>query len=84
VSDGKGRVAVAVLVDFQKVRDDDQEVEYIFGYPEMDRHLVIDKQTLKGRSPDGPEDRSYAAVFVKIIRYHRSAERWPEKGSYAA
>ncbi|MBM0239328.1 hypothetical protein JNW88_23250 [Micromonospora sp. ATA32] len=75
---------MAILLDFEKVREDRQKVEYIFGYPAMDRRLVIQKATGQGRPMDGQEDGNYAAVFVKILRFHRSEARWPLKGSYAA
>lgn len=75
---------MAILLDFELVREDRQEVEYTFGYPTMDRRLVIRKDTGQGRPIDGREDGNYAAVFVKILRFHRSEARWPRKGSYAA
>lgn len=75
---------MAILIDFRKVREDKQEVEYTFGWPEMDRRLVIEKESGEGRPLDGTADRNYAAVFVKILRFHRSEARWPERGSYAA
>lgn len=75
---------MAILVDFKKVREDEREVEYIFGYPKMDRHLVIQKESQQGSPVDGNQDRNYAAVFVKILRFHRSEMAWPEQGTYAA
>lgn len=76
---------MAVLLDFVKVREDSQEVEYRFGPPEqMTRRLVIAKATGEGHSVDSDQDSRSAAVFVKILRYQEQTGRWPEKGSYAA
>ena len=76
---------MAILLDFRKVREDTREVEYIFGFPEtMDRRLVIAKDSHEGSPLDGNKDSRYAAVFVKILRYYRQQETWPEMGSYAA
>lgn len=75
---------MAILLDFRKVREDKQQVEYIFGYPEMDRRLVIEKVSQEGRPLDGNKDHDYWAVFVKIGRLHRSESIWPERGMYAA
>jgi len=75
---------MAKLLDFQKIREDSKEVEYIFGYPEMNRHLVVQKASKEGTPLDGSRDPDFAAVFVKIRRYYTNLETWPEKGSYAA
>ncbi|WP_345625901.1 hypothetical protein [Rugosimonospora acidiphila] len=75
---------MAILLDFEKVRDDGREVEYVFGYPELNRRLVILKDSQQGRALDGNEDRDYAAVLVKLLRIRRSRGTWPVKGSYAA
>jgi hypothetical protein len=75
---------MAILLDFEKVREDSQEVEYIFGYPEMDRRLVIDKTSQEGRPADGTRDRDFSAILVKILKGHQTLTRWPEKGTYAA
>jgi hypothetical protein len=75
---------VAILVDFQKVREDKQEVEYIYGYPEMDHRLVITKETREGRPLAEEKDRNFAPVYVKIIRQYASEGHWPERGMYAA
>lgn len=75
---------MAILVDFEKVREDQREVEYIFGYPEMDRRLVIEKGSQTGTSLDGNEDHRYWAVLNKVVRLFRSQATWPERGVYAA
>jgi len=75
---------MAILLDFEKVREDSREVEYIFGYPEMDRRLVITKETREGRPEDGTRDHAFTAILVKILKGHQALTRWPEKGTYAA
>ncbi|MEU4678431.1 hypothetical protein [Micromonospora sp. NPDC023737] len=69
---------------FELVRDDDQEVEHRFGYPTMNRRLVIEKATGEGRPDDDRDDKACRAVFVKITRFHRSEACWPRRGTYAA
>lgn len=75
---------MAILVYFEKIREDNQEVEYLFGYPEKDRRLVIDKESQEGRSLDGKQDLYYRKAFVKIVMAHREIASWPKMGSYAA
>ena len=75
---------MAILVYFELVRDDDGEVEYRFGYPAMDRRLVIQKDTGEGEPSDGEIDKACRAVFVKITRFHQREARWPRTGGYAA
>lgn len=76
---------MAVLIDFQKVREDQREVEYMFGFAEnMDRRLVIQKETQEGQPLDGDRNWAFGAVLVKIVRYHRTKATWPERGVYAA
>ncbi|MCI4065037.1 hypothetical protein MRQ36_21715 [Micromonospora sp. R77] len=75
---------MAILVDFRKTRETETQVEYRFGHPEMDRLLVIEKSTLAGTPSDGTVDRTYAAVFTKILRLRRERESWPAGGTYAA
>ncbi|MBX6354290.1 MAG: hypothetical protein IRZ05_00370, partial [Micromonosporaceae bacterium] len=73
-----------ILVDFQKVREDKQEVEYIFGYPEMNHRLVISKESQQGRSLDTEQDRNFGAVVWKVLKLYRSQGSWPDRGTYAA
>jgi hypothetical protein len=75
---------MAILVDFQKTREDERQVEYRFGYPEMDRLLVIEKASLAGSPVDGAVNGTYEAVFAKILRLRREREIWPPGGTYAA
>ncbi|MDT3445208.1 MULTISPECIES: hypothetical protein [unclassified Pseudofrankia] len=75
---------MAILVDFQKTREDSARVEYRFGHPELDRLLVIEKSTREGTPADGTVDRTYAAALTKILRLQRERETWPTGGTYAA
>ena len=75
---------MAILVDFRKTREDEKQVEYRFGHPEMDRILVIEKASLAGSPVDGAADRTYGAVLTKILRLRRERETWPLGGTYAA
>jgi hypothetical protein len=75
---------MSILVDFKKVREDSQEIEYIFGFPTMDRRLVIQKDSRHGRPLDGKEDLPYRKAFVKIVRTRLSERKWPDLGGYAA
>lgn len=75
---------MAILVDFEKVREGTQEVEYAFGFPEMNRRLVIRTDSQEGRPLDGNENLLYQKAFGQIIRSRISEGTWPERGSYAA
>jgi hypothetical protein len=75
---------MAVILDFDKVREDDVHVEYRFGYPEMNRRLTITKESGESRPSDGDHDRDHAAVAAKILRLRRTGRSWPERGSYMA
>ena len=75
---------MAILLDFEMVREDPEEIEYSFGYPTKDRRLVIDKVSREARPLDRNEDHDFWAVRWKILREHRETAAWPEKGAYAA
>jgi hypothetical protein len=75
---------VAVLIYFKKAREDHATVEYTFGYPDMNRSLVIEKQTQEAQPSDGDPDHTFAAVAFKILTARRADQDWPEAGSYAA
>jgi hypothetical protein len=75
---------MAILLDFEKVREDSREVEHRFGHPTTCRHLVIDKASQEGRPVDGTANHSHMAVVVKILRLWRERTTWPEWGTYAA
>ena len=75
---------MAVLIDVRQVREDEREVEYVFGYPKTDRRMVIRKETGQASAVDGNEDGDFAAVFVKLLRFWRREGVWPETGSYTA
>jgi hypothetical protein len=75
---------VAVIVDFQKVRENSQEVEYRFGFPKMNRRMVIRKETQQAAPSNGLENRQYVRALGKILRFHRQESTWPETGTFAA
>lgn len=75
---------MAILVDFQMVREDDREVEYLFGYPKMDRRLVIEKGSQVGTPLDGKDNLTYQKAYAGILRTKLREGAWPEKGGYAA
>lgn len=75
---------MATIVDFQKVREDSREVEYIFGFPEMNRHMVIRKETQQATPADGLENPQYARALGKILLTYRQRSTWPNEGMYAA
>lgn len=82
---GDGSSLMAILIDFQKVREDSQEVEYIFGWAEeMDRRLVIRKASLESTPEDGKTDGQYSRALRKIMAYFETEASWPDKGSYSA
>jgi hypothetical protein len=51
---------MTVLVDFQKVWEDPRKV----GFPEINRHLVVEKASQQSRPLGGHQSK---AVFVKIV-----------------
>jgi hypothetical protein len=75
---------MAILVDFEKIREDKQEVEYAFGFPEMNRRMVIRKESQEGRPLDGKVDLLFRRAYAKIVRTQLDSGEWPEIGSYAA
>jgi hypothetical protein len=75
---------MAILVDYEKVREDETSVEYRFGHPTMDQRLVIDKGTLEGNPVDGTSTPAYGAVLWKVIKTFRANGTWPPAGVYAA
>lgn len=75
---------MAIIVDYQKVREESQEVEYIFGYPTMDRRMVIQTATREGTPLDGNRDLLFRRAYVKIVRTHMAENAWPDRGTYAA
>jgi hypothetical protein len=79
-------VTVAIVIDFRKVREDSREVEYRFGPAEqMDRYLVIDKESREGRPAAGTaRDGYYTRVVSKILTYAQTRQSWPETGTYMA
>jgi hypothetical protein len=75
---------LAILVYFEQVRDDELEVEYRFGFPTLDRRLVIRKDTGEGTPAEGERDKACRDVFVKITRHREKEGRWPMRGGHQA
>jgi hypothetical protein len=75
---------MAILVHFQKAREDARQVTYHFGYPGRDRVLVIEKASLAGSPVDEMVDHTYEAVVAKIPRMRRERETWPPGGTNTA
>lgn len=71
---------MAVLQRFRKVWETDQDVEYLFGYPELDRQLTISKVDRTHRVADGREDHALRAVLRRIMARAADETTWPEGG----
>jgi hypothetical protein len=71
---------MAILQEYEKLRETDQEVEYAYGYPEKDRRLVIDKIEGTYTVADGREDYATRAVIRGIVRRWRAESTWPTGG----
>jgi hypothetical protein len=71
---------MAIVQRYRKVRETDEEVEYTYGFPEMDRRLTIDKASGDVTVGDGREDYGTRAVIRGIgLRYH-TENAWPNGG----
>ncbi|MCW6006540.1 hypothetical protein K1W54_18435 [Micromonospora sp. CPCC 205371] len=75
---------MGILVDFRKVREDNQTVEYLFGYPEMDRRLVVQKDSQTGRPLDGETNGQYSHALMGILKRHHRDRAWPDRGTWAS
>jgi len=76
---------MAILVDFEKVRENSLEVEYAFGMGEwMDRRLLIDKQSQQASPADGNRDKSFSVAYGKILQGRQRLGQWPTRGAYQA
>lgn len=75
---------MAIIVDYKKVREDSREVEYIFGFPEMNRRMVIRKDMQRGIPADGLENSQFGRALGKILLTYRQDSIWPDEGMYAA
>jgi hypothetical protein len=71
---------MAILQRYRKVRETDQEVEYIFGDPEMDRSLTIHKVERTYKVADGREDHATRAVLRGILNRATTENSWPGGG----
>ncbi|MGH3681957.1 MAG: hypothetical protein ACRDT2_17110 [Natronosporangium sp.] len=76
---------MAILLDFRKVREDQQVVEYIFGDSgNLERRLVVEKESQQARPLDGKADKDYTKIYLKILQFYQREASWPETGSYSA
>jgi len=71
---------MAIVQRFLKIRETEQEVEYTYGFPEMDRFLTIQKGSGEFTVADGREDHATWAVFWGIMRRQRAESTWPSGG----
>jgi hypothetical protein len=75
---------MAILQRFRKVTETDREVEYAFGFPEMDRQLTIDKVDRSFRVADGSEDHASRAVLTRVTARAATEGAWPDGGAVQA
>jgi hypothetical protein len=76
---------MAILVEFELVREDEEQVEYTFGQDgRLDRRLVIDKRNEQARPADDRRDISYSGALRKIFEGRQRLGRWPQRGVYTA
>lgn len=71
---------MAIVQRYRKVRETEQEVEYTYGFPEMDRFLTIRKDSGEFTVADGREDHATWAVLRGIVRHWRAESSWPSGG----
>jgi hypothetical protein len=75
---------MAILQRFRKVSETETEVEYAFGFPEMDRQLTIDKVDRSFRVADGAADHASRAVLVRVTARATAEGAWPGGGAIQA
>ena len=77
---------MAILVFYDRSREDRTEVEYRFGTTEehLDRLLTIDKRTRQFRDQDDRTQGITGAVAAKIFGRYRTEGTWPERGMIQA
>jgi hypothetical protein len=71
---------MAILQRFRKAAETDQEVHYLFGYPEPDRQLTINKLDRTYRVADQREDHASRAVVSRILAREADEKSWPVGG----
>ncbi|WP_280255337.1 hypothetical protein [Nocardia wallacei] len=73
---------MALMVFYNQIRDDQNEVEYLFGATEkhLDRRLIIDKQTRQIRDPDNKGDGLPMETAGHIFHRFRKEGTWPTRG----
>ena len=75
---------MAILQRFRKIRETEQEVEYQFGFPEMDRQLTIDKAERTFKVADGTADHATRAVLTRVTARAAAEGAWPGGGAVQA
>ncbi|MFI6046442.1 hypothetical protein ACIA8C_32820 [Nocardia sp. NPDC051321] len=76
---------MALLIYYNQIRNDPNEVEYQFGdlRDALDRNLIIDKTNESVRT-DQPEDGIFRAVCARIMIRAHTAQVWPQNGVIAS
>jgi hypothetical protein len=71
---------MAILQRFRKAEETDHEVHYLFGDPELDRRLTINKLDRTYRVADQREDYAFRAVARRILVREADEKTWPAGG----
>lgn len=76
---------MAMLVYYNKIRDDPNEVAYQFGETRnnLDRTVTIDKATQTPRS-NQPEDGIFRTTTSRIVHRALREKAWPQNGMIAS
>jgi hypothetical protein len=76
---------MALLVYYNQIRNDPNEVEYQFGETRDNLHrtLVIDK-TSEAALPGQPEDAIFRTTVGRIVHRARREKEWPRNGMIAS
>ncbi|HEY7225057.1 MAG TPA: hypothetical protein VH561_15900 [Micromonosporaceae bacterium] len=73
---------MAMLVRYEKTRDNETLVEYRFGTGgRLDRVLVLDKRTMEAELPDGRFDTAYTMAMSHILEEKERLGYYPVIGS---
>ena len=74
---------MVLLARYELIRETEQEVEYQFGDPELDRRLVIRKRDRTCSATGGMEDATAQTLAGKILSEQRGQGSWPASGMLA-
>lgn len=77
---------MALMVFYDRIREDPTEVEYRFGTREehLDQRLIIDKQARTFRDQDDRTQGITRAVASRIFGRYRAEGTWPVRGMIQA